>query len=93
MEPSTAQKVAAAVALRLNRVFDMVDVHVVVTPVQGVDTEFVKVTVPHRNLVLGLSTAISEVDELSVKDSAGYIDVLAGLISRRTVDAFLETEQ
>lgn len=93
MEPSNAQKVAAAVALRLNRVFDMVDVHVVVSQVAGKEVEFVKVTVAHRQLVLGLSTAISEADVLSIQDSAGYLDVLGSLIARRTVDAFLENAE
>lgn len=90
MEPSYAQHVAAALKLRLDRLFDSASV-VVLQDADGM--EAVQATVRHRDAVIGLTTAIREDDIAIMVDAAGYCDVIANLMGRKLVNVIMDTPQ
>ncbi len=90
MEPSYAQHVAAALKLRLSRLFDQFEV-IVHEDVKG--RQSVQATVCHRLAVIGLTTQVNEDDIKVMQDSIGYCDVIANMMGRKLVNVIMDTPQ
>lgn len=89
MEASYAQIVANHLNVRLCRVFDEVEVFVIV---DANDIAAVQASVFHRRSILGATFIVNESDIKMMRDSEGYCQVLAELASRKLVNLVMEQE-
>lgn len=89
MEASYAQIVASHLNVRLCRVFDEVEVFVIVDA-NGV--EAVQASVFHRNALIGATFIINESDIKAMRDSEGYCKVVAELAGRKIINLVMDQE-